>query len=55
MGGAIGLSSNVNDGVGAEFWFTIPVKIYESNETRQVRVIFLVHPSRPHLLVIVYR
>jgi signal transduction histidine kinase len=41
MGGAIGLSSNVNDGVGAEFWFTIPVKIYKSDETRQARVILL--------------
>lgn len=34
MGGAIGLTSNVN--VGAEFWFTIPVKIHNSEESRKV-------------------
>lgn len=43
MGGAIGLTSTMN--IGAEFWFTIPVRKYTSNDTQRVRVLALMIPG----------
>lgn len=46
MGGAIGLTSNVN--IGAEFWFMIPVKLFSSDEATNVRIILPIIPPETH-------